>query len=79
MIYVPTNLDIDESWKLSSELWERVSGVADGTTKYLVSPLKHPETGKVYFPMEEKQAMALRLDTSKALTKWVSEQNLQEY
>jgi len=70
MIYVPTNLDLDASWQLSADLWAQVSGITDGTTKYLVAPREHPETGAVYFHMEQSDAERFGLDTQNALTEW---------
>jgi len=70
MIYVPTHLDMDASWELSADLWAQLSGITDGTTKYLVAPREHPETGAVYFHMDEADAVRFGLDTQNALTEW---------
>lgn len=70
MMYVPTHMDLDASWQLSADLWAQVSGVTDGTTKYLVAPREHPETGAVYFHMDREQAERFNLDTANALTEW---------
>lgn len=70
MIYVPTHLDLDASWQLSADLWAQVSGITDGTTKYLVAPREHPETGDVYFAIEQAQAESLGLDIAGHLTEW---------
>lgn len=70
MKYIPTNLTLEKSWQLSADLWAQVSGITDGTTKYLVAPREHPETGSVYFYMDESEAVSLGLDTANAITEW---------
>lgn len=70
MIYVPTHMDVDASWKLSAKIWAQVSGVHNGSTKYLVAPIVHPETGNVYFRMSREKADRFGLDTANALNEW---------
>ena len=70
MIYVPTHKTLDESWALSAELWVQVSPNTSGTTQYLVAPREHPETGDVYFAMEQSEAERFSLDVANAITEW---------
>ena len=70
MIYVPTHKTMNESWALSADLWAQVSPNTSGTTQYLVAPREHPETGDVYFAMEQSEAERFGLDVDNALTEW---------
>ena len=70
MKYIPTHKSMEESWALSADLWAQVSGRTDGTTQYLVAPREHPESGDVYFYMDESQAEALGLDIENAIDDW---------
>ena len=70
MIYVPTHKTIKESWQLSADLWQQVAPKAGGTTQYLVAPREHPETGEVYFAMEQSEAERFGLDVANAITEW---------
>jgi len=70
MIYVPTHKTLDESWVLSADLWAQVSPNTSGTTQYLVAPREHPETGDVYFYMEQSEAERFGLDVANAITEW---------
>ena len=70
MKYIPTHKSMEESWQLSADLWAQVSGRTDGTTQYLVAPREHPETGDVYFYMDEAEAEGFGLDVDGALDDW---------
>ena len=70
MKYIPTHKSMEESWALSADLWAQVSGRTDGTTQYLVAPREHPESGDVYFYMDEAQAESLGLDIEGAIDDW---------
>ena len=70
MMYIPTNLTLEESWQLSADLWRQVAPNAAGETRYLVAPLTHLETGLVYFRMSLEDATKFNLDTNNAINDW---------
>lgn len=67
---VPTHKTLEESWRLSADLWRQVAPTSEGTTQYFARPHEHPITGEWYFEMTQEDAARFGLDADNALTEW---------
>lgn len=68
MKYIKIAASEVEGWGVSESLWSQIApGLPDDVTRYLTAPIIDPDTGDVYFLLDDETGQRVGLDMSKAL------------